>query len=454
MKAVKLMILLMVFCLGKSTLHAENATQEHISEQLVSLEAKLNKYFFKKLFLDSDLQELYLLALEEEMNVEPLTLISADLRDLAQICYKHSLQTPASVLETWQELESLDLQLLSLKDEEKGPIVVEWRSMFLAAVEKYMLWKKSQKSIFSLALGSSTQYDTNVNRTPDEVSGPDALSGKGGQQVWMMGLKWRPLRNVKKFSRNWELINTFQGVSLQQFAHKEKDLALMDMESKIIRKQKGYLQKTYASYRFRHFFFSPSNNEGRSLNSYFGSHRIKLGVQSSQVKHEKSWLLSSYGDLAIHWLKRNSFQEAVLSQNGAELGLDYTHHFQYDKMGKVSAGLEYATFSADESEFDYNILQPELSHKRRHAVSSWAYPISIKESISYRMKEWDSYTGGELNEDRLELSAEVKTRLVKKLHISVGVKQNYYTTEKTGLIPLDTDADRFRATLGLNWIIK
>lgn len=361
--------------------------------------------------------------------------------------------------ENWEAKLKAQPGYLKIKNSNKGTkeqcleFIQSWRYIFLTRLMEAMRYRNSLKPTLKFFVASETQYDSNVNKQPEQSNSgaPVSSSGKADwQQMFLLHADWEPFVNCRKFPKDLKLSQSFNLITISQADHKENEVFIFDTEPKITKTFDNYFQNLSLAYRFQHFGFSGDQNS-RQTHSLFQSHRFKLEMNTKAVpfwfdfvKSVQSGWYISYADKQ-HYVTTDKTRDA----KDTRIGLHTT--FFYDNE-RLRALIEYSDYQTDNSvTTEYEYLRAKLTHYHSHKLSLLNQKIHMSEEIGYRLKSWDDYDGADSHrdEDTYYIKAKISTALTKKSDISFHIK--YLSRERDEELLGTEEADQTIVGLGLNW---
>lgn len=401
-----------------------------------------------KMFKGDDLNKAYALAQIEDFETNSTSIFTPTMTELMSESF-----------ESWEAKLKAEPGYLKIKNGNKGSkekrleFIQAWRYTFLTKLMDAVRYRNSLKPTLKFFVASETQYDSNVNKQPEQsnTGAPVSSSGKADwQQMFLLHADWEPLVNCRKFPKDLKLIQSFNLITISQADHKENEVFIFDTEPKLIKTFDSYFQKLSLAYRFQHFAFS-GDQDSRDTHSLFQSHRVKLQMDTKMVPFwfdfvdsvQTGWYLS-YDDKQ-HYVSADKTRDA----QDTRIGLQTT--FFYDDE-RLRALLEYSDYQTDNSvTTEYKYLRAKLTHYHSHKLSLLNQKINMSEEIGYRIKSWDDYDGADSNrdEDTYYIKAKVSTALTKKSDISLHIK--YLSRERDEQFLGVEEADQTIVGLGLNW---
>jgi hypothetical protein len=445
-------------------------------------EAKgMDKKFFKKVFPKESIPALFEQVLEEEHALLPQTVISKKVRqlsnfpgasfveldkkidliqDLSNKNYKNFETSSANPEAIWRTLLNMNEPFRSFNEEQQMEILMFWRELFRKKVQDHVAYLAGIQPWYSVSLSSFSEYDTNVNRAPDDTAALD-FSGKDDfQQTFLLNFDWKPLDNNKKFSENWTFVNKFQGVYLGQSAHKENTMSVLNVEPKLTRNLNGWLKSASLAYRYHNFYFDlntaaadPDNAYNtRQVEHYFSSHRVKLELMSKSYGAYK-FINGQNTKFSLSYDFKSHADDSLNSLDAQNMVLNLSQTFLYSSRNdSITFGIEYSDYETDAFVFgDFNYWKPSISGMQKFELG-WDYPFTFVENLSYRHKNWQDYVGGEKTEQLTTLSLTTMTNLREELLVMIRLSQAFMHDEVDSTPPLGSNANQFKAMLGFTWM--
>jgi len=443
----------------------------------------MDKKFFKKIFEKENITKLFEQVLEEEHTLVPQAIISKKVRALSIYpnenfveldkkidLIKHLSKKPVDFfntptaggpMATWQSLIDMNEPFRSFNNEQQLELLMLWRELFRQKVQDYVAYRAGLKPTYGVSLTSLSAYDSNVNRAPDDNSAPIDLSGKDDiQQTFVFSFDWKPLINNKAFSKNWEFNQNINMVYLSQVAHKENEMAIINLEPKITRKLRGWLTNASLSYRYHNFYFDTNTNaadpdnayETRHVQSFFDSHRLKLDL-TSKLYGGFSFISSQKSAFKLSYESRSYTDPTLVGQNSDAYVIGVAQSFFYgSKSNSIVFSLDYSDYTTDRQiDKDFYYFLPSLACSQNYDMG-WKFPIKFNQSVSYRYKQWDDYLPtGSRTEELTTINLGMSSQLCKQVLVMFNISETF-SQEKEESIPVaEKDADQFKAMLGFTW---
>lgn len=441
---------------------------------------RMDKKFFKKIFPKENISALFEQVLEEEHALLPQMVISKEvsqlsnfpraafveldkkidlIQDLSNKDFKSINAGSATPEATWRALLNMNDAFRSFSEEQQLEILMEWREIFRKKVQDHVAYLAGIKPWYGVSLSSFSEYNTNINRAPDDTAALDLSGQDDFQQTIVLSFDWKPLDNNKKFSENWTFVNKFQGIYLGQSAHKENTMAIMNVEPKLTRNLNGWFKSASLAYRYHNFYFDlnttladPDNAYNtRQVEHYFSSHRVKLELTSKSYGSYK-FINGQTTNFGISYDFKSHADSALNTLDAENMILNLGQTFSYSSRNDTLAfDLEYSDYETDNFAFgDFDYWKPSITGTQKFELG-WDYPFTFMESVSYRYKNWQDYVGGEKTEQLTTLSLTTMTNLREELLIMIRVSQAFLDDEVASTPALESSADQFKAMLGLTW---
>lgn len=427
-----------------------------ISKTLAPAAERLDYRFFYWLFDKEDLQKAYVLAQEEDFEPGGIELFSDSMKALMKVPEKNWEDKLGNLEEFWY----LEEELKTLKPAVANELISEWRYIYLQKMMEFMRLEASRQPVFKFLLSSTTSHDSNINRVDENDPAGGTPTGKDdGQQMFLLNMKWMPLANDKKFSKENDFSQSLNVIRIHQFKNKKNQVMIFDTESKWTRKKVNENVKNISvAYRLQNFGLS-GDDTTRDTHSLFYTHRLK--VDASFVPHELSGdLKSTWTDLSLSWIEKQQLNEAAeqAGKDAKDIRFKVTQSLMYvanGKKGTAKASLEYVDYSTDSDRGgNYDYIAFKLNNKNSFVVNSFKDKLRISEEFGWRMKAWDDKDAAGLDdEDFLWLQVKGSTKLTPSLDASLSLRHAWRDRtidDGTGTFE-GRDADQTIIAFGLNW---
>jgi len=339
-----------------------------------------------------------------------------------------------------------------LPKDEKMALLQVWRYEFLIKVMDAIRYRNSLKPTLKFALSSLTQYDSNVNREPEDANVGSAISSSGKddwQQLFLVHADWEPFVNCKKFPRDLKFSQSFNVITVSQVAHKENEVFIVETEPKVSKTFDSYFQKLSLAYRFQYFGYS-GDQDSRQANALFQDHRFKVQMDTKTVPffflfdtEQSAWYVS-YSD-------KQHFNSSDKSRDANDLRVGI-QSILTRKSNRLKGLLEYSDYQSDTSVIsEYKYLSAKLTNYHSAKVNALSTKLNFSEEVGYRIKSWSDFNALRANrdEDTYYIDLKVTAPLTKKSTISFNVKQLYREREEQTVG--NEEANQTIIGLGLNW---
>ncbi len=388
----------------------------------------------------SNINAIYTLAQEEDMEVQDGFLISDEL--LRLLNKKGILDT-----EIGSVLESLQNCIDGVNTEERMQLIEVWRSLWLNKVADYARYVNGLKKIYTLDFSTTVDFDTNVKLSPEDQANPfyseeDALGINNN-----FGVTLRPFINSKDM-KDWSL-ETRVGVDVRRMSKVE-----------VVQ----YDEVNFAQSYRRKF------DEGvlRAINGRLGYSRSFSQAPGAQRLEFERWSLFQgfkFRPMSISWGKVNKTAFSVnlgyrnkddFANPGAGLAFDLKNSgfdikvaedFYAGIGGKTHTLGWYLRVDAQSTDQvatrDYSSYALGLKYGLPVDIPNFSRKLLWNSRLELRKKTWDSPVAGGL-EDEFQFSVDTNLRAVLSENWSTRLGLSYLTKDQSMFQAASQDIKQFR----------
>lgn len=407
----------------------------------------LNDEFFEGVFPLDKISEAYRQAQEDEMFLTPPYLFSDETSLLVRTQPRRRFHS-GLYIDTLDRLVRLEAIVASEDRDEQLQLLNAWREIYLQKFSEYVNRNSHKlKKVWSVNLVLQIQYDSNVNRSPEDLNYYDTNTGSG-QTLFAGSGVWSPWQS----KCGWKYSQTFAGMRLSRFRFPENETVSVETEPSVFRDITHpalvkYLSRMKFSYRARQFMYS-GNPESRNVNRFFWSNRLRFDLYGFQQNLPFN---AVYRIKPRAWasVQRKSYsKEAAQDGNALEWSIGYENSISYTLdptpiKGTVVLNVEGNLYKTDDLvALDYTSIA--FSAKNINPLKFLNRNISVQETWGIESKDnHDTSLRGD--ETSTFLQASFSSKLVDSYKITGMIRYNVYTYEDR------TNINQYLTGIGVSW---
>ncbi|MBF0198733.1 MAG: hypothetical protein HQL32_13535 [Planctomycetes bacterium] len=370
------------------------STKESIYHSFERLENLLGRDFFKRAFSSSNFKNASELAQLEDFDNQSLPLISSEMRVLFTEGFLEKEKPFANAL------AQLSRQLRKLSSSKRAREIERWRGIFLEKMEEYLRYLASIKPLWRAHLSETVVYDSNINRIPHDDS-PSENTGKDDfQSLTSLALMYSPWRNntqrLKK--RNLQLLSALSYMGHKEYT--ENDMLSALVAPRYEHHLGGIIQKINVQYQAMYLGLS-KGAETRAIEDYFHQHTVIFGAGLEDSEPLFEWIQKSKMSFSLSFAKKFHFDQGRKMNNNLRKLASISQALEYGKkhpkhiLIRIAAG---DTDTEDNVNFNYTGHGVSVAHSHRLVRKLWGRTLHLHERLSYDMKIYREYLGGNQSE--------------------------------------------------------